>query len=101
MLNRIFLPGCLNSFAGLIATIVNVYSQQGGSWSVTAWVTAVVTAACMVVTGLLFALYNFWILERVKKSHGREMANMNPGEGIKEKIERKANEPGLEPGSVV
>jgi hypothetical protein len=102
LLNRIFLPGCLNSFAGLISTIVNVYSQQGGSWSVTAWVTAVVTGASMVVTGILFALYNFWILEKVKKRHGREMERLHGnGEGIKEKIERKANEPGLEPGSVV
>lgn len=39
LLNRIFLPGCLNSFAGLISTLINVYSQQDGSWSVTAWVT--------------------------------------------------------------
>ncbi|KUJ15806.1 uncharacterized protein LY89DRAFT_558395, partial [Mollisia scopiformis] len=30
LLNRIFLPGCLNSFAGLISTLINVYSQQGG-----------------------------------------------------------------------
>ena len=43
LLNRIFLPGCLNSFAGLISTLVNVYSQQGGNWSVTAWITAAVT----------------------------------------------------------
>ena len=47
-------------------------------------------------------LYNFWILERVKRRHGREMESAGrEGEGLKEKIERKANEPGLEPGSVV
>lgn len=39
LLNRIFLPGCLNSFAGLISTLINVYSQQDGVWSVTAFVT--------------------------------------------------------------
>jgi hypothetical protein len=32
LLNKIFLPGCLNSFAGLISTLINVYSQQGGNW---------------------------------------------------------------------
>lgn len=32
LLNKIFLPGCLNSFAGLISTLINVYSQQGGTW---------------------------------------------------------------------
>jgi hypothetical protein len=56
----------------------------------------------MVITGVLFVLYNFWILERVKRRHGREMESAGgEGEGWKEKIERKANEPGLEPGSVV
>jgi len=101
LLNRIFLPGCLNSFAGLISTLVQVYSQQQGNWSVTAWVTATVTGGCMVITGLLFALYNFWILEKVKKRHHGEMAQMGDSEGLVEKIERKVNEPGLEPGSVV
>ncbi|KAH8602197.1 hypothetical protein B0O99DRAFT_648032 [Bisporella sp. PMI_857] len=95
LLNRIFLPGCLNSLAGLISTLVNVYSQQDGKWSVTAWVTAVVTGGCMVITGVLFALYNFWILEKVRRSHGRDMeADRHEGEG-------KAHEPALEPGSVV
>jgi len=102
LLNRIFLPGCLNSFAGLISTLVNVYSQQDGKWSVTAWVTATVTGACMVITGILFALYNFWILEKVKKKHHGEMSTQaHNEEGLVEKIERKAHEPGLEPGSVV
>lgn len=55
----------------------------------------------MVVTGVLFALYNFWILERVKKMHGREMEREQRGEGLMEKVGRKAHEPALEPGSVV
>ncbi|CZR60542.1 uncharacterized protein PAC_10438 [Phialocephala subalpina] len=106
LLNRIFLPGCLNSFAGLISTLVQVYSQQGGDWSITARVTAIVTGAAMIVTGVLFALYNFWILERVKKMHGREMEREerltgNGKEGLMEKVGRKAHEPALEPGSVV
>jgi len=105
LLNRIFLPGCLNSFAGLISTLVQVYSQQHGVWSVTAWVTATVTGACMVITGVLFALYNFWILERVKKRHHGDMRRAETGdgdgEGLVEKIGRKVKEPALEPGSVV
>jgi hypothetical protein len=55
----------------------------------------------MVITGILFALYNFWILEKVKKLHGREMASVDNNEGLVEKIERKAHAPALEPGSVV
>lgn len=105
LLNRIFLPGCLNSFAGLISTLVSVYSQQGGSWSVTAWITAAVTGGCMIITGVLFGLYNFWILGRVKRRHGVEMEGVREegrdGEGLVEKIGRKVHEPALEPGSVV
>lgn len=58
----------------------------------------------MVITGVLFGLYNFWILEKVRKKHGREMEEEgldHAGEGLKEKVDRKAHEPALEPGSVV
>lgn len=79
LLNRIFLPGCLNSLAGLISTLINVYSQQGGNWSITARVTAIVTGSIMCITGFLFGLYNFWILERVKRRHGREWHEGNNG----------------------
>jgi hypothetical protein len=57
----------------------------------------------MAITGGLFALYNFWVLEKVKRGHGREMESgtAHEGETLAEKVERKAMEPGLEPGSVV
>jgi hypothetical protein len=98
LLNRIFLPGCLNSLAGLISTLINVYSQQGGAWSVTAKVTAAVSGSAMVITGVLFGVYNFWLLQRVKSRHSKELRE---GEGLMEKVGRKAHEPALEPGSVV
>ncbi|KAL5321950.1 hypothetical protein ACEPPN_009915 [Leptodophora sp. 'Broadleaf-Isolate-01'] len=101
LLNRIFLPGCLNSLAGLISSLINVYTQQDGAWSVTAKVTAIATGSCMVVTGVLFGLYNFWILEKVKRRHGREMEAVTGDEGIVERIGKKMQEPALEPGSVV
>lgn len=102
LLNRIFLPGCLNSLAGLISSLINVYTQQDGAWSVTAKVTAITTGSSMAVTGVLFGLYNFWILEKVKRRHGREMDVVNGGEeGLVEKIGKKMHEPALEPGSVV
>ncbi|KAN0108565.1 hypothetical protein V8E51_008307 [Hyaloscypha variabilis] len=101
LLNKIFMPGCLNSLAGLISTLTNVYSQQGGSWSITARVTAIVSGTVMIITGCLFAIYNFWVLARVKKMHGREMERGYGNENLKEKIGRKVHEPALEPGSVV
>jgi hypothetical protein len=86
----------------LISTLINVYSQQAKHWSVTAKVTVIVTGSSLLITSVLFALYNFWILSRVKALHEREMdAERGEGEGFKEKLERKAHEPGLEPGSVV
>jgi len=42
-------------------------------WSITARVTAIVSGAVMVITGALFVIYNFWVLGKVKKMHGREM----------------------------
>ena len=44
----------------------------------------------MVITGCLFALYNFWILGKVKRKHGQDMdrANAHEGEGLVEKLER-------------
>jgi hypothetical protein len=55
----------------------------------------------MVITGMLFVIYNFIVLGRVKKSHAREMGSSRINEGIIEKVERKVHEPALEPGSVV
>jgi hypothetical protein len=99
-------PGCLNSATGLITTFINVYTAQSGYYSITAKVTLIVTGSCMVVTAVLFALYNFLILRRVKKGHQRQMEleksnGSSTEEGIMHKIERKAKEPALEPGSVV
>jgi len=96
-------PGCLNSLAGLISTLINVYTQQNGKWSITAEVTVIATGACMVILAILFLIYNLWVLERVKRSHGREMASSEipEDETVIEKVERKVMEPALEPGSVV
>lgn len=69
LVNRIFLPGSLNSLAGLISTLVNVYTQQNKVWSTTAKVTAIVTGASMLVCAGLLLLYNLWYLEKVRKDH--------------------------------
>lgn len=73
VINRIFLPALLNSVAGLISTIVNVYSAQDGQYSVTAKVTIVVTSACSAVAAALFLLYNMVMLKLVKRRHEKEI----------------------------
>ena len=59
----------------------------------------------MVILGVLFGFYNFWVLEKVRHSHGREMAReaaaVRAKESLRERLRREAREPALEPGSVV
>ena len=102
-------PATLNSVAGLLTTIVNVYSAQKGVWSITAKITAIVAGSSAGVAGLLFAAYNFWVLDDVRQTHERELdpeeydrrRNKKNRESMVEKVKRKAQEPALQPGSVV
>jgi hypothetical protein len=93
----------LNSVAGLITTLVNVYTAQKGVWSVTAKITAIVTGSCVGVAGFLFAIYNFWALRRIRKSHESALGldHQHENETMVEKVKRKAHEAPLQPGSVV
>ncbi|KAJ7678141.1 hypothetical protein DFH06DRAFT_1316920 [Mycena polygramma] len=101
--NRIFLPGALNSVAGIISTLVNVYSAQNGEFAATSKITIIVTVAAAVVCGGLTLLYSMYKLDRVKRAHnrqvGRERAGRH-GEGILEEIKRKAKEIQPEAGMV-
>lgn len=72
LISRIFLPGLLNSIAGLISTLINVYTARHGHFSLTATVTTVVTGVCTAVFTGLFFLYNNYILEKVRKGHHEE-----------------------------
>lgn len=102
-------PATLNSVAGLLTTIVNVYSAQKGVWSITAKITAIVAGTSAGIAGSLFAAYNFWVLDDVRQTHERQLdpeeydrkRNKTNRESMIEKVKRKANEPSLQPGSVV
>ena len=104
----------MNSIAGLISTLVNIYSAESGQYSVTAKVTVIVTAACSAVTAALFLLYNNLALSFVKKKHQKEQsraearmseeaqrANGTEHHGMMDSVRRKAHQPGAEPMSVV
>ncbi|KAK5467750.1 hypothetical protein LTS15_000723 [Exophiala xenobiotica] len=104
LVNKIFMPVTLNSVAGLITTLVNVYTAQHGVWSVTAKITALVTGSCVGVAGGLFGIYNFGLLRRVQRLHERELGldiHRHDEETLVEKVKRKAHEPSLQPGSMV
>lgn len=102
LLNRVYLPGATNALAGLISTLVVVYSQKHGDWSVTAMITGIVEAADLVICGSLFVC-NTLLLKRVQRKHGREMEQFEQTgeEGLFERAGRKLQEPALEPQSVV
>ncbi|QSS66488.1 hypothetical protein I7I51_07345 [Histoplasma capsulatum] len=69
VINRIFFPGLLHSAAGLITTLINVYTAQSGDWSVMAISTVAVTGLSATSTAGLFLYYNFVKLGRLKKAY--------------------------------
>lgn len=75
LLNNIFLPCAINAFTGLISTLVTVYTQKSGQWSVMAAVTGAAEAGNLLVCGCLFGLGSL-MLHRVKRKHGREVEAM-------------------------
>ena len=107
LLNRIFLPVALNSAAGLLTTVVNVYTAQKGVWSKSAVIAGSVTGGVMVIAAAIFGLYNFWALEKVRDSHEREYdpeaydQKRTKQKRNRESVAEKLKHPALEPSSVV
>ena len=61
----------LNSLAGLVATITNIYTARNKFWSCIAIVTAVVVGTYTSILMVLFSIHNFWKLRLVKEEHER------------------------------
>lgn len=105
LLNRIFLPCATNSLAGLISSLVTVYTKKDGAWSIMAKVTAAVEVGAFVVCGLLFVV-NTVMLNMVQRKHNEEVNRLEREAeqvdvGFLEKAGRKLNHPAVEPQSVV
>ncbi|CAG8016987.1 unnamed protein product [Penicillium salamii] len=67
LINKLFVPLCLNAAAGLLTTVINVCTSQGGDWSVMAIVTTTVTGATLSICSALLAIYKFYKLEEIIK----------------------------------
>lgn len=95
-------PGTLHSLAGILSTVINVYTAQDKQWSITAKVSVIVEGACLVICLTLFLFYSEWLLAKVRKHHDREFGVSSDDEdiGIVEKIKRKARAPSPEPGRI-
>jgi hypothetical protein len=68
---KLYRPGMLNSLAGLISTITNIYTARNKFWSRTAIVTAAITGTCASILMILFFVHHFWNLRLVKEEHAR------------------------------
>lgn len=55
----------MNAAAGLLTTLVNVYSSRNGSWSIIAIVTTIVTGLTLAVFSTLFVIYKWLKLKQV------------------------------------
>ncbi|PGG97522.1 hypothetical protein AJ80_09691 [Polytolypa hystricis UAMH7299] len=71
LVNRLFVPGLLNSIAGLITTLINIFTARSGDWSVMAITTVVVTGLSTLVTAGFFFQFNFRKLRRIRHKHGQ------------------------------
>jgi hypothetical protein len=74
---RIQRPGLLHSLVGFITTIINIYTAQGGHWSVTAKITIIVIGLYTGNMSVLYLVYNHWILEKVKTTRNKALAKQN------------------------
>ncbi|KAG1733911.1 uncharacterized protein EDB91DRAFT_1057185 [Suillus paluster] len=73
IVNRIFVPGLLNSLAGIISVLSNIYGVQHGTYSIPGESAMIVTAGVAGVCGCLVLVYHFWLLGNIKKEHDREV----------------------------
>ncbi|ORY05165.1 hypothetical protein BCR34DRAFT_544032 [Clohesyomyces aquaticus] len=81
VIQRLLVPCLMNSIAGLLSTLVNVYSARDGQYSVTAKATLGVTGAFSVVGAALFLLYNYVALSSVKRKHRHEVRDLEKSLG--------------------
>lgn len=103
LLNRIFLPSTTNAVAGLISTLITVYTQNNGEWSLMARVTGAVEAGDLLICGSLFVISTLmltWVKRKHRKEIGKYEEQKGEDEGILDMAERKWNEPAAAQQSV-
>lgn len=96
LMNRVYLPLLLNSLAGLIATLVIVHVQHRWYWGICALVTVSVEGASLAVSLVLFVLYDYWLIAKLKREHYRQTSRKRVVDLVK-----AGKAPPFAPGSVV
>ena len=82
----------MNSLAGFISTITNVYGAQHGELSTTSKVTIIVTAVSTGVLGILTAIYTLWLVRRIKSQHDRTVGKQRTGKHGEGVVDRSTRE---------
>jgi len=95
VVNRIFMPGLLNSLAGIISTLSNVLGVHHATFTVTSKSTIIVTSVVAGICGGLTLFYTFVLIRNVKKKHdeliGKQRAGKR-GEGFVDITKRKVGQ---------
>ncbi|PPR07871.1 hypothetical protein CVT24_005608 [Panaeolus cyanescens] len=78
-LNKIFVPGLLNSLAGLLSTLASIFGAQNGQLSGTSRVTVIVLAVSSGTFLLLVAFYSLWFVRRIKAKHDKQVGKSSTG----------------------
>lgn len=60
-------PAMLNAAAGLLTSLINVYTSRGGHWSVMSIITTAITGLTFCVFFVLLVIYRFFKLRRVQQ----------------------------------
>ncbi|KAJ6114200.1 hypothetical protein N7512_007645 [Penicillium capsulatum] len=71
LINRIFMPTLLNALAGLLTTIINLYTAHNGDWSIMALLTVIASGLSVASSLSLVIVYKFGKLERLKQEHNQ------------------------------
>ncbi|KAF2278026.1 uncharacterized protein EI97DRAFT_457253 [Westerdykella ornata] len=86
IVNRIFIPALLHSIAGLVSTLINVYTAQDGDYSVTATAALTGTSLCLAVTLSLSLVIYVGKIGRMKRNHD-SMEALHNAVAIRRRIE--------------
>ncbi|KAJ7471373.1 hypothetical protein B0H11DRAFT_1730205 [Mycena galericulata] len=79
LVNRIFMPGFLNSLAGVLSALANILGSQSATLSISSKSTIIVTSSISGICGGLTAFYMFVLIRGLKKQHDAEVGKQRAG----------------------
>ncbi|KAJ5981121.1 hypothetical protein N7481_008419 [Penicillium waksmanii] len=83
LMNRLLIPTLLNALAGLLTTIINICTANGGDVSIMALLT-ILASSISVLISIILAVFCFRRLQVIKRDHYAELRlhNMSISSGV-------------------